>query len=145
MAVATNIVLADAQATPVNHTFVPQGRDKDGFYYYEDQSSTNPLGWWKVGLHVSKPIVSKPGATASGQPARVKVKLLLPVLESLSTADSGLTPAPVIAYIPAFHGEFVMSLRGVKLDRQNVRKMAYNLMNNPQVVAAVEDLTDVTG
>lgn len=144
MAIATDIVLADAQATPVNHTFVPQGRSSDGYYYWEDQSASSPLGWWRVGLKVDKPIPTAAGAKATAV-TRVRVKLLTPVLETLGTNDSGLTPAPTIAYIPAFHGEFPTSLRGSSLDRKNVRKMAYNLLGNAQMISAIENLVDVSG
>lgn len=145
MAIATDIVLADAQATPVNHTFVPQGRDKDGFYYFEDQSAPSPLGWWKFGIALTKPVPTAAGASADGAAARVKVKILLPVLESLGTNDAGLTPPPTIAYVPAFHGEFISSMRAGSLDRKNVRKLAYNLLGNAQVIAVVENLTNFSG
>ena len=148
MAVAANIVLADAQATPVNHTFVPVGRDpKDSqTYIWEDQSQANAVGYWRITAKMVKPAAAKQGENSAYRVNRVIVTLSEPVLEVLSNSTvSGILPAPVIAYIPRSSTEYILHERTSKEQRQSLRKMNYNLQNNAQVVDMVENLINVQG
>ena len=62
---ASNIVLADAQGTPVNHTFVPLGPDKDGVFWFEDQSQASPIGYWRISYQLKRPAVGQAGQAAN--------------------------------------------------------------------------------
>lgn len=141
MPAASNIVLADAQATPVNHTFIPMGKDTSGVMWYEDQSQSNPLGYWKISLDIKKPFSMAAGAKSdSTRVIRVKWALHEPTLETLGTADNGLTPPPTIAYVTRSQGEFIIPERSSLQNRKDVRKMAASLLGDSQFVAAVESL-----
>lgn len=141
MSDASNIVLADAQATPVNHTFIPVGRDKNGVFWYEDQSQTNTVGFWRVSIDLKKPPVAVSGDSAAGRTARAVIGLHEPVLENVSNSTvSGILPAPTVAYVPRSITEYVLPERSTLLDRQNLRKMNHLLQNHADVIGTVENL-----
>jgi len=144
MALAANIVLADAQATPVNHTFIPLGPDKNGVFWFEDQSQATPIGFWKISMESKRPGPASQGESSSKRLIRVKVALHQPVLEVTTNATvSGIAPAPVVSYIPRSFTEYLIPERASLVDRQNSRKMMANLQANAQVVAAVETLASL--
>lgn len=146
MATATNIVLADALATPVNHTFIPMGKDQNGVYWFEDQSQSNALGYWRLSVEVKRPLPGAPGAVASSdRVARVKLAMHEPTLETLGTADNGLTPPPTISHISRCTKEYVLPEKGSKLERQHLRKMSTNLESIALIVSCIEDLQPITG
>lgn len=140
---AADIVLADAQATPVNHTFVPIGRDiKDPTtFWYEDQSQATPLGYWRISVKtVRPPVTNTPGASAN-RTYRVVVGMHQPILETLSNnTASGIVPAPTLSYAPRSFTEYVMQERATLANRKDLRKMTWNLQNNAQIVDIVENL-----
>lgn len=141
---AANIVLADAQATPVNHTFKPIGLDKDGTFWYEDQSvgGTNPpaIGYWRVGIQVKNPPYAGPGENSANRKRRIIFKLLEPVLETLSNSTvSGIVPAPTVSYIPWSDCEFPIPERATYLDRANLLKMMGLLLQTAVAAAVVVD------
>lgn len=137
---ASNIVLADAQATPVNHTFVPLGPDSDGVFWFEDQSQASSVGFWRISMQLKRPKLGAAGQSAT-RVYRTIIGMHQPVLENVTNATvSGIAPAPTISYVPRCFAEFVMPERSALLDKQNLRKMLYNLLANAQAVAAVESL-----
>lgn len=141
MSTAVAIVLADAQATPVNHTFTPIGLDSKSVYWFVDQSAANAIGNWKISIEITQPSAAQPGESSARRVNRVKIGLHEPVLETVSNSTvSGIAPAPTVAYIPRSFHEFVMPERGVILDRKNIRKMSANLLNDANVISVVEQL-----
>lgn len=142
---ASNIVLADAQGTPVNHTFVPRGPDKDGIFWFEDQSAANQLGYWRISVEIKRPNVNPSAGTSSaGRTNRVRVGLHEPILANVTNSTvSGVEPAPTLAYIPRSFTEYVMPEASSLQNRKDLRKMTYNLQNDAQVVSAVESLLSI--
>lgn len=144
MALAANIVLMDAQATPVSHTFIPIGKDQNGVYWFEDQSQANAIGFWKISIEVKKPLPGAPGAkSGTDRVIRVKLGIHEPSMETLGTSDSGLPPPPTISYISRSSSEFILPERSSLQNRKDLRKMTGNLISDAQVVAAVENLIPV--
>lgn len=144
MTAVANIVLADAQATPVNHTFVPLGPDKNGAWWWEDQSASSPIGYNRISMSLTRPITSSAGlSSGSDRMARVKVQIHTPKLETLGTNDAGITPAPTISYVPRFTCEFPMPERSSLQDRKDLRKFAYLLLQEAQLTGMVETLQNV--
>lgn len=141
MAQAVNIVLADAQATPVNHTFIPIGPQKDGFFAFEDQSGANPVGYNHIEVRCRRSGVSN--GNAGQRSWRVELRIKTPKLETLSTNDAGLVPPPRVAYVPAAELSFVVSERSALIDRQDLRKYAANLLGNAQIVSMIESQVPV--
>ncbi len=134
MAAAVNIVLADALGTPVNHTFVPLGPQGAYDMVFEDQSQLSPNGYWRIGFKLVRP-----SAKVAGSTARIRVTLMEPVLEAIAPAASGLTQPPTVAFTPQVITEYVISDRSTLQVRKDLRKMNWNLQNEAQVVAMVEN------
>lgn len=140
MTTATNIVLADALATPVNHTFIPTGRDEKDVFWFVDQSQSNEIGYWKVSVAIKKPSMPRPGETSSSRVTRIVITLHEPILETLSNNAAGYTPAPTVAYIPKASTEYVLHERSSLQNRKDIRKMNFNLQNDANIIAVVEQL-----
>ena len=105
---ASNIVLADAAGTPVNHTFVPIGRDKAGVFWFEDQSAANAVGFWRISVEQKRPASPVAGTTSKDRAYRTVIGLHEPILETVSNSTvSGIAPAPTVAYIPRAFSEYV--------------------------------------
>lgn len=138
---AANIVLADAQATPVNHTFVPLGPDREGVFWFEDQSQASPIGYWRISYQLKRPPVVAAGANSSQRTYRAVIGLHEPVLENVTNATvSGVAPAPTISYVPRVFVEGVLPERASLQNRKDLRKMIFNLLNEAQCIALVENL-----
>jgi hypothetical protein len=136
MAQAVSIVLADALATPVNHTFLPIGPQKDGFFAFEDQSASTPLGFNRIEIRGRR--TGTMNGNAGQRSWRVDLRIKTPKLETLSTNDAGMVPPPRVAYVPAVEVSFVTSDRGNLQDRKDIRKYVANLLGNVQVVDLIE-------
>lgn len=140
MSTAVNVVIADAQATPVNHTFVPTGK-QDGTFWFVDRSQSSAIGYWKVSVEYKEPPPAKAGQSSDARTIRVRIGLHEPVLETLSNSTvSGIIPAPTIAYIPRSFVEYILPERSQLLDRQNIRKMTPLILQNAQFVDLVDNL-----
>lgn len=142
---ASNIVLADAQATPANHTFVPIGRDKNGIMWFEDQSQANAIGFWKISVELKRPPSPNGNANSAGRSFRTRVELHEPILETVSNSTvSGIAPAPQVSYVTRAFTDFVMPERGNLQNRKDIRKMLALLLADAQIVSAVETLTYIS-
>jgi len=138
---ASNIVLADALATPVNHTFVPLGPDASGVFWFEDQSQASPIGYWRISYQLKRPSVGQSGQSSASRTYRAVIGLHEPILETVSNNTvSGIAPAPTVSYVPRSFAEFVMPERSSLQNRKDLRKMTYNLLNEAQLVSLVESL-----
>lgn len=141
MATAVAITLADAQATPVNHTFNPVGLDSNKTFWFVDQSQTNAIGYWRISVEITQPANAQPGESSQKRVYRVRIGLHEPILENVSNSTiSGIAPAPTVAYIPRSFTEFILPERAVLLDRKNLRKMVANLLNDANIVNVIESL-----
>ncbi len=145
MPTASNIVIADAQATPVNHTFIPLGKDDNGVYWYEDQSAESPVGYWRISVAVKRPKGAVPGQATNNRFFNTKVALYEPTLETVSNSTvSGIAPSPQIAYTCRAHAEFVSPERSTLQNRKDIRKMLPLLLQNSQMGNLIEDLQYLT-
>jgi len=144
MSAVAAIVLADAQGTPVNHTFTPLGPDANGVWWFEDQSQSTPIGYWRISLQLTRtPPAGNGQASSSNRVNRVKCGLHQPQLETLGTNDAGITPPPTVSYVTRGMTEFILPERNSLQDRKDSRKMLMNLMANTQVVDMVESLQNI--
>lgn len=150
MPAVANIVLADAQATPVNHTFIPLGPDANQVWWYEDQSQASAIGFWKVSISLSRPapVPTNPfagqGKSVSERRSVAKVALWEPVLENVSNNTvSGIAPAPTVSYVMRSICEFSMPERSSLQNRKDLRKMFALLLGDTQVVSVIENLQSI--
>jgi len=132
----SNIVINDAQATPVAHTFIPIGLDADGKFWFEDQSQANVIGYWRASIQLKRPGPAQAGQSSEGRTYRARVELHEPVLANITNSTvSGVLPAPQLAYTVRAFGEFPIPERAALIDRQNIAKMFPLLLQNAQVVS----------
>jgi len=138
---AVTIPLADAQATPVTHNFVPSGKDANGVFWYVDRTLANAIGYWQVSVDFKDPPPPKAGESSANRTYRIRIGLHEPVLENVTNSTvSGIAPAPTVAYIPRVFTEYILPERSVLLDRQNIRKMSSNLQSIATIVTVIENL-----
>jgi hypothetical protein len=138
---AINIVLADALATPVNHTFVPLGPDREGVFWFEDQSQASPVGYWRISYTLKRPPPGIAGQTSAQRTYRATIGLHEPILENVTNNTvSGIAPAPTVSYVPRSFTEYVMPERSSLQNRKDLRKMNANLQAEAQLIALVETL-----
>lgn len=142
MPTPANIVLADAAATPVNHTFVPNGKDfKTGTSWWVDRSQANAIGYWRISFEIKEPPPATAGQSSKDRNVRIRIGLHEPVLEVLSNSTvSGIVPAPTVAYIPRKFEEYIFSERTSLIERQHIRKMGNLLSANTLMVQAIENM-----
>lgn len=139
MGAITSIVVNDAAATPVAHTFSVGRQGLVGNSQvadFEDRSANTgiPVGFYKIALDFSRP-------TRDRKSYRINLKMSTPVLETVSNSTvSGIAPAPTISYTPLVDATFVIPDRASLQNRKDLRKMFYELLNNSQIVAAIENL-----
>lgn len=138
---AANIVLADAETIPLNHTFVPIGPDANRVFWFEDQSQMTANGFWRISCSLKRPPAATAGTSSNGRTYRAVIQLSEPILETLGTATyGGIPPAPTVSYIPRVTVEFVIPERAVLQNRKNLRKMIATLLTETQMTALVETL-----
>lgn len=148
MPAVANIILANGETTPVNHTFAPLGQDRStGFWWFEDQSprvtSTSAMGWPRIGIRTKRATDGGPGANAQTRVNRVELVIALPQLETLGTSSSGLTPAPTVAYVDRAKIEFLMPARNTAADRKDSLAYARNLLDNAIAADLIQNLTTI--
>jgi len=133
MATISNIVIADGQSTPVNHTFTPM-KTVPPTYRNKADTSVPTIGQEMILFSM------KEGTGADGL-NRLKVTLKVPSLENNSTGvdSSGYAAPPKVAYFIIASAEFILPLRSTAAQRKNARVLLASLMYNSQLTEAVED------
>jgi hypothetical protein len=138
---ASNIVLADAAATPVNHTFIPMGQDAKGVFWFQDQSQASAIGYWRLSVELVRPPMPQAGSTSDTRVYRARIQLHEPSLANITNSTvTGVLPAPQLAYTVRGIQEFVLPERSALIDRQNISKMMPLALQNTQIRSVVEDL-----
>jgi len=143
MSAVASIALFDALATPVSHTFIPLGQDKNGVWWFEDQSPAFTLGYNRLSLQLTRTSIAQPGQNSGQRVNRVKLGIHTPKLETLGTADNGIQPPPTLAYTPRCNIEYILSERTALQDRKDLLKYSANLPLNAQVDAMVTLLQSI--
>lgn len=140
---ATNIVIADAQGSPVNHTFVPAGIDpaKPGRFVWQDASFANALGYWKIRAFLQQPAPATSGTSAANRVYRATIELLEPVLANVTNSTvTGVEPAPVLAYVVRASTEYALPEQGSLQNRKDINKMMPLVLQNAQITQIITDL-----
>lgn len=142
MAAAANIVINDGATTPVAHTFSPIGKDDKGVVWFEQTipAPLNPMGAKRIGYKQTR--VMDPKGQLTGI-SRVTATLALPSLEVLGNAASGLTPPATLAYVEKVRCEFDLPERGLMQERKDTRVLFSNLLQNAQMVSAIDSLQTI--
>jgi hypothetical protein len=136
MAQAANIILADALATPVNHTFAVTSISQNETLF-EDRISGTPIGFGKIKVGIKAPSTS--GKVGNRNYVAV-LQVAVPVLETLGNNSAGLTPPPTVAYTVRATLTIDIPERSTLQQRKDIRKYTEKLLADPQVIALVENL-----
>jgi hypothetical protein len=139
MGVLANIILADAQGTPVNHTFAfaTQAFDKSlGQVVFEDRAIGIYSGYNKLTLAVQRPQGN--GATGNRN-LKLSIKVETPKLETVSNSTiSGIAPAPTVSYRPVAELLVTMPERSNLQDRKDLQKFVSGALANAFVTDLFE-------
>lgn len=131
MSAIAAITVADGKATPLNHVFYPIESGKSSLY--RTAIASLPL----TGQEVLQNTIRELNANIS----MVTLILGLPALETATGANSaGYTAAPKVAYSNKVKVEFFLPVRGTPAQRTDLRVLLRNLLADPQVVDAVDNL-----
>lgn len=133
MAQIANIVLADGQTTPANHTFEPyisQKADKPAIWY--NKEATSPLGYRRVTLYVD---FKQSGIS------KVRIVISDPVLASLPSGCCVDQNTPQVSYTDFFDGTFSLPAGSTIQNRKDILAFAKNLLNQSVMTDAVVNLT----
>lgn len=135
MATFADIVLNDGQTTPVARTFKVKLNDMQATVW-EERSAGVPIGYAIVRVQTKDtPTVRK-----------VSLSVSVPTLEAVAGSNpSGFTPAPKVAYIHRFSGEFILPQRGSTQERKNVKAFITNLLGNATITSIINDGEEITG
>lgn len=135
MSAFANMVIADALATPVNHTFIPVAA-REGLFEWQDQSAaSNPLGV-PVGFNriLASSQISKDTNAGKGKFA-LDFRFIMPTLETVSNStQSGILPAATWGYDCAMFIKFVCSARSTLQNRKDLYKMGPLAFQNAQIL-----------
>lgn len=112
MAAIANIILADGQATPVNHTFNPVRQEGD-FSLWWDKVSGVQAGYSELTVQTN-------ASNTESEVNRLKIGLMVPTLETASTNASGFTPGPTRAYMSRANLEFIVPKRATLQERKDI-------------------------
>lgn len=136
MPVAGNIVIADGVAA--NHTFnyVPLPNNVAGF---EDRAGGIMVGYNRITISLSRPKPNTSVRSVGNRYYNALVKVEVPTLETLGTADSGLVPPPTVAYRTMVEMRFALPERSLLANRKDLLAYAKNLLSNAFITALIEN------
>lgn len=140
MAAIANIVIADGQGTPVNHTFAPAKTQADMAVLEDRTSASNPnalyIGYNKLTFSLVRP---SGNASAATRNLKLSIKVETPKLETVSNSTvSGIAPAPTVSYRPVAELLVTIPERSSLQDRKDLQAFVKNLMANSFVTDAFE-------
>lgn len=133
-ALAAIAAINDAETTPVAHTFTPLGPDKDGVQWFEQTApaAANGLAAKRFSFSIKRAV---PGKQLNGV-ARITGRFWYPVMETVATSDSGITPPPTVAYQLYAEVRYVIPERSTEQERKNIKAIVTNVQFN----AIIQDL-----
>jgi len=125
----TTIVVPDAAATPVNHTFSPVKVNGDSAVMLE-KSSSSSLGYWPLTLQQRSPVAGQ-----TEKLYRTKINLAIPII--YTEVINGVN-RPSLGYTMRANVEFVIPADATLQNRKDLRKLVVGILNDASTVAMVE-------
>ncbi len=134
MPTISTIVVPDAAATPVNHTFTKMKTNGDTAYFLE-QSSGSALGYWPLTLTQRSPLVGQ-----TEKLYRSKLSLAIPVTSA--EVINGVT-RPRLEYTLRTNVEHIVPAEATLQNRKDLRKIVVGIMNDAAWIGMVETQQNV--
>lgn len=135
MPTISTIVVPDAAATPVNHTFTKMKTNGDTAYFLE-QSNASALGYYPLTMTQRSPL--------SGQTDKVyrsKFSLATPVVSA--EVINGIT-RPKLEYTLRANVECIVPAEATLQNRKDLRKLVSGIINDASYVGMVETQQNIT-
>lgn len=127
------MTIADGQTTPANHTFTPDGIDKDGVTTYLDKGHGSPVSNYRITTKLRAPIpVSKTNPTGSGV-FRHNTKVVVPKIATINGVEVKVGENYA-------HIEFVFAENSTEAERADVFAFTLNALQHPQVYTGIKVL-----
>lgn len=134
MTAFVDMTINDGQAPTVAHTFKARRITPEGVARYQDISSGIAVGFPTFEVSNREPLKNSPNY-------RVKVKVVLPVLETVSgTSYAGIVAAPQKAYDLISDMEFIMPARSTLAVRKDLIAYTKNILAHPTLTSVLQDL-----
>lgn len=134
MGAIASIVVPDAAATPVNHTFVPQKVEGNTARWAEKTTATTPMGYWQLDSTLREPV-------NGGKAFRWTLNLGIPKLKTYTDVNGNLVT--IVDYIHRAQVVLLMPDNGTLQDRKDLRKLLVGLLNDAGSVSQIEALDHV--
>ncbi len=133
MAQIANLILADGQATPANHTFVPM-QPQTGITpsQWLNKEAASNIGYRKVSMFVKY---------VSNGTSKVTIRIADPVLASVPAGCCVDTNTPQVAYSTFFECTFSVPYGATLQNKKDILAYARNLLGTQVVTDAVVDMT----
>lgn len=137
MSTLADIVLADGQTTPVNHTFVgyqPQNGSSPALW--QNTEAASPVGWRRITLSVTQP------KAVSGS---VKIRIVIsdPVLAVTPSGCCVDANIPKVSYTDFFDATFSVPYSSTLQNRKDILAYAKNFLSQSIVTSALQNLEPV--
>jgi hypothetical protein len=133
MAAMADIVLADGQASPANHTFVPVS-NVNGIFTWEELNADASVGNRRLTASLRR-------ATSQNPNYKAELKVWNPQLEVTSPSTAtGYQPAPKVAYALSAIITVVIPERSATANRKDETAFMANLLANSQIKSILNDL-----
>lgn len=133
-----NVIVNDAQATPVAHTFTPQNAQMGTS---EPALLLNRASGIYAGFERLTVLVRR---SESNKATKVMLKLVKPTLAVTSpNTASGIQPQPTVGYTCLAEVNFTFPDSSTLAERQDMRQLIFNLLTSgqPLIKSAIEDLS----
>lgn len=130
MSALANIVVPDAAATPVNHTFAPQGRN-GSVARWKEKLAALAVGWWDLAMNLREPI-------NGNKQYRFTFDLGIPTTKTYT--DTSGNSQTVVDYVTRYQLTAILPANGTLQSRKDARKIFVGIMNDAQVIDQVENL-----
>lgn len=128
-----SITVADGKQTPESHVFNPKSTTPVAMYKRDGVAGQPAVAWEGVAIKVK--------LGQNGQQNIVDLDLTIPVLEQLASgAASGYVAPPKVAYVARAKLSFYTDQRSDIGVRKDLRVILKNLLDNAQIIGAVDNL-----
>ncbi len=131
----STIVVPDAAATPVNHTFNKVKIAGDTAYFSEN-SNTSSLGYWTLQMTQRLPLAGQ-----TEKVYRTQAKMSVPVV-SLETINGIVRPR--LEYTMRSSVEHIIPVEATLQNRKDQRKVFVGIQNDTSFVSMVESQLNIT-
>lgn len=142
---ATRAVITINDSVPAAHSFNPSQDNIKGVAYFYDRAIGIAAGYSVITAKLVEPppLLSKAISTMGNRLYKIELRIMLPVLETVSNNSAGFVPAARPAYVSQVRLEAWIPERATLLNRKDLLAYSKNLLANAMVTNLFENLEGV--